>query len=131
MARQRISERGEGKIGCIVSLLVFVILGAAAIKIAPEYLANDEIMDTAIEWSSRAGVRPIKEIELQIQSKGKDKGIAEIMTPGAITITTSGGQTSGTCTIRVNYTRTIDFFGVYSTKMTFDKTISRPYMDAR
>ncbi len=131
MEKRRRTERGEGKIGCMVTLVVVILGGGVAVKVVPEYLSNDAIMNTTRELASRAGVRPVEEIKAQIMAKAKEEEIAEVLAPGAITINTTGNKDAGTCTIRVNYTRNVDFFGITSTKLTFDKTVSMPFMDAR
>lgn len=131
MERRRKQERGEGKIGCIVTLLVLIVAGGLALKIVPEYLANDAIMESARDLASRAGVRPVEELKAQLKAKAQEKEIPEAFAPGAITINTTGSKDSGTCTIRVNYVRNVDLYGITTVKLTFDKTVSQPFMDAR
>lgn len=130
MARQRISERGEGKIGCIVSLLVFLVAVGAAVKFVPEYLAKDALMTSAKDMVVRAGLRPVKEMELQLQAKAREEGILEAAAPGAISISKTG-EHQGICTIRIRYQRDIDFYGVYTYAMKVEETITSPYMDVR
>lgn len=131
MERRRKNERGEGKVGCIVTLLVLIVAGGFAFKIVPEYLANDAIMSSAKDLASRAGVRPVEEIRAQIKATAQEKQTPEAYAQGAITINTTGTKDSGTCTIRVNYVRNVDLYGITTMKLTFDKTVSMPFMDAR
>ncbi len=120
-------QRGEGKVGCIVSLLVLGSLTAAAFKAVPIYWSDNELKDAAKDIASRASVIPTEAIVLQLRTKARDLAIGEAMAPSAIRATKSGtGQ--GTCTITLNYSRKIDLYGVYTWVVTVDTSISAPYL---
>lgn len=130
MTRNRNSQRGEGKVGCIVSLLVLVIVGAAAIKIVPVLYTNNELVKAAEEIAGRAAVITQETIDLQIRSKAKDLNIPEALAPGAIVVLRSGA-TSGSCKVTLKYKRKVDLFGITSIDFNTDTTKTVLFMDVR
>jgi len=126
----RIEERGEGKIGCIASLLVLILGIGIAAKLLPVYYSNSNFTDAAGEIATRAGVLSIPELKLQLRDKAKELNIPEALAEGAIAITASG-QTTGVCTIKLKYSRTVDLYGVYTLTLDSHKTIIKSYIDAR
>lgn len=121
-------QRGEGKIGCVVSLLVLVVLTATAFKAVPIYWSDNELKDAAKDIASRASVIKTEAIELQLRAKARDLGIGEALIPGAIKATKSGDGTQGTCTINIKYKRKIDLYGVYQWPVEVSTAISAPYL---
>lgn len=121
-------QRGEGKIGCIVSLLIFVVAIAAGVKLAPIYWTDNEMKDAAKDAASRASVMEAPAIVLQLRGKAQELGIAEALAPGAIKVMKTGGSTQGTCTINIKYVRKVDLYGAYSWPVEVDVAISAPYM---
>jgi hypothetical protein len=121
-------QRGEGKIGCIVSLVVLVTLTATAFKAVPIYWSDNELKDAAKDIASRASVLPVEAIELQLRAKARDLGIGEAITPGAIKASKYGGASQGTCTVVINYKRKIDFYGIHQWTVIANTSISAPYM---
>ena|ERR1035438_7161913 len=123
-------QRGEGKTGCIVSMLVLGVLGAAAYKVVPVYYGNSELIDACDFIASDAGKRPLEIIDREIRAKAKELGVFEVLTDkNAIRVTKSGGENAGTCTITLRYKRTIDFYGVYKWTIETDKRISKPIFE--
>lgn len=131
MTSLRPSERGEGKIGCIVSLFVLLLGAAVALKIVPVLFSNGNLTSAAEDLGSRAGIMPVASLEAQLRAKAVDLEIPEALAKGAMTISVLGDNHAGTCVIRLHFTRKVDFYGFYVMDMAVDKTISRPYMDAR
>ena len=121
-------QRGEGKIGCVVSLLVLAVLTATAFKLVPVYWSDNEMKDAAKDFASRASVLKTEVIELQLRAKARDLGIGEALRPGAIKATKSGDGTQGMCTINLNYKRKIDLYGVYQWPVEVSAAISAPYL---
>jgi len=120
-------QRGEGKTGCIVSMLVLGVLGAAAYKVVPVYYGNSELIDACDFIASDAGKRPLEIIDREIRAKAKELGVFEAVTDkNAIHVTKSGSENAGTCTITLRYRRTIDFYGVYKWTLETDKRITKP-----
>lgn len=124
-------QRGEGKIGCIVTLLVLVILGAAAFQVVPVLFSNNDFLSSVENIAGRAAIIPQATIEAQINQKARELNIPEALAPGAIVVTKSGDHQMGTCTVRLKYTRKIDFYGVFTYPLETDKVKNIPYMDAR
>jgi hypothetical protein len=127
----RPNQRGEGKVGCFLTLVVFGILAATAVKIVPVFYSNNELVDTAETLAGRAGTEAIPTLMLQLQEKARTLEIMEALGPGAMEITTLGEKKLGTCTIHLKWTRKIDLYGAYVLNIDTDKTISRQYLDAR
>lgn len=123
-------QRGEGKLGCIVSMLVLGALGAVAYKVVPVYYGNSELIDACDFIASDASKRPLEVIDREIRSKAKELGVFEALTDkNAIHVSKSGGENAGTCTITLRYKRTIDFYGVYTWTLETDKRISKPIFE--
>jgi hypothetical protein len=120
-------QRGEGKIGCILSMVILGVLGAAAYKAVPIYYANSELIDACDFAASDASKRPIEVIDREVRQKAKELGIIEALTDkNAIHVTKGGGEGGGTCTIVLRYKRTIDFYGFYKWTLETDKRITKP-----
>ncbi|MFN7958657.1 MAG: hypothetical protein U0P46_10110 [Holophagaceae bacterium] len=120
-------QRGEGKLGCIVSLLVLGTLGAMAYKAIPVYYGNSELADACDFIASGASKKPIETVEREVKDKARELGVLEALSDkNAIRVTKAGGGEVGTCTITLRYKRTIDFFGAYKYTLVTDKRISKP-----
>lgn len=123
-------QRGEGKIGCFVSLLVLGTLGAVAYKAVPVYYGNSELIDACDFIASGASKKPIETLEREVKEKAKELGVIEALTDkNAIRISKTGGGDAGTCTITLRYKRTIDFYGAYKWTLVTDKRISKPIFE--
>jgi hypothetical protein len=123
-------QRGEGKIGCIISVLVLGTLIAAAIKAVPVYYGNSELVDACDFIASGASKKPIETLEREVKDKARELGVIEALTDkGAIRITKTGGGETGMCTITLHYKRTIDFYGAYKLTLQTDKRISKPIFE--
>lgn len=120
-------QRGEGKIGCIVTLLVLGLLGAAAFKAVPVYYGNSELIDACDFIASGASRKPIETVEREVKDKARELGVLEALsTKNAIRVTKVGNGEVGTCTITLRYKRTIDFYGVYKYTLVTDKLVTKP-----
>ena len=138
MTSMRKHERGEGKIGCVVSLLLLAAASALVIKVVPVLYSNNSLASAAEDIGSRTGLISeasneirVKAISDQIRAKAVDLEIPEILQKGAIRVEVFGDHNAGTCNIKLKYARKIDLYGIYTWTLETDKTISRPYMDAR
>ena len=131
MTSLRPSERGEGKIGCFISLIVMALAIALALKIVPVFFSNSGLVGAAEDLGSRAGILPVASLEQQLRSKAVELEIPEALAKGAMTFSVLGDKSAGTCVVRLRFTRKVDLYGVYTLEIPVDKTISRPYMDAR
>jgi len=120
-------QRGEGKLGCLVSLLIVGALGGIGFKAVPVYFSNSELADACDFIASGASKKPIETLEREVKDRARELGVAEVLKDkGAIRITKSGSGDSGMCTITLHYTRTIDFYGLYKWTLVTDKRISKP-----
>lgn len=128
MNNHRHRQRGEGKIGCILSMLVLISLAAVAVKAVPVYWSNNELKDAAEDMASRASVIPTENIELQLRSKARELAIPEAFAKGAITASKRGDGQQGTCVIRLRYKRVIDLYGMYTWTVVTDTEASAPYL---
>lgn len=127
----RLQERGEGKVGCVLTLAVLLALGAAAAKIVPVYYANNAMAEAADDLASKAGILTVASIEQQLMSRARDLEIPEALRKGAIDVNVVGEGHTGTCTIRLRYTRKVDLYGAYKHTVDMDKVVMKPYMDVR
>jgi hypothetical protein len=123
-------QRGEGKIGCIVTLLVFSLILAASFKLVPVYWNNNEFKSAAKDIASRASVMAPPAIELQIKAKAKELNIPEALAPGAISIAKIGDGTQGDCKVTLRYSQKIDFYGLLEYNLETDTVLSTPYLNA-
>jgi hypothetical protein len=116
----RTSQAGEGKIGCILSLLVMVAAVATGIKVVPVLYTDNSLVNFADDLAIQAGVTP-----------GKDLDIPEALAPGALSLTTSGPTDGGVCQIDIKYSRTVDLYGIYPLVIGTDKHITKTYMNVK
>ena len=123
-------QRGEGKVGCLVSLLLLGVLGAAAFKAVPIYYGNSELVDACGFIASGASRKPVEVLEREVKEKARSLGVTEVLTDKtALRITKAGSGESGTCTITLRYVQVIDFYGVYQRPLTTEKRITQPIFE--
>ena len=127
-----IRQRGEGKVGCVLTLVVFCLLVAIGLKVLPVYYNNSELADACKFIASSASRIPIELVEKQAKDKARDLGMVDVLAQrNAITVTKTGGEegAAGTCTIRLKYRQNIDLYGVYKFEIVTDKNISAPILE--
>jgi Tfp pilus assembly major pilin PilA len=131
MSTFRSRQRGEGKVGCISSAVILAILAAAAIKIVPVYYANNQLVDAATRRAEAASGRDPEVMTKELLAEARTIGVEEALRPRAISITKKAGTDSnmGSCTVRLNYSTTVDFYGVYKYDVIVDKTITKPLLE--
>ena len=123
-------QRGEGKVGCLISLLVFGALVAVGYKTIPVYYSNSELADACDFIASGAARKPIETLEREVKDKARDLGISEVLADkNAIRVTKTSNGEAGTCTITLRYKRTIDFYGTYQWTLVTEKRISKPVFE--
>jgi len=130
MNLSRRNQRGEGKVGCIVSLLIFLVILAAGVKAVPVMWSNSELKDSAKDMASRASIMTPAAIELQLRAKARELEIGEAVAAGAISARKSGDNNQGTCTVTLRYKRKIEFYGVYTYDLETDTSVTSPYINA-
>ena len=123
-------QRGEGKLGCLISMLLLGTLGAVAYKAVPIYYGNSELIDACDFIASGASKKPIEIVEKEVKEKARELGVIEaLMDKTAIRVTKTGAGDSGVCTITLRYKRTIDFYGTYKYTLVTDRRISKPIFE--
>ena len=123
-------QRGEGKVGCLVSLLLLGILGAAAFKAVPVYYGNSELVDACEFIASGASRKPVGVLEREVKEKARALGVTEVLADkNALRITKSGNGEVGSCTITLRYVQVIDFYGIYQFPLTTEKRITKPIFE--
>jgi hypothetical protein len=127
MSHPHRSQRGEGKVGCIVSLLLLVAAVATLFKAFPVYYSNFELADACDLIATEASRQPQEQVEANVKSKARELGIEEAKAPGAIRVTKSvtGQSGEGSCTIILHYKRSIDLYGLYKWDVDMDKRITK------
>jgi hypothetical protein len=121
------NQRGEGKFGCLISILLLGSILAAAYKAVPVYYGNSELIDACDFIASGSARKPIENVEKEVRDKARELGVTEALTDkNAIHVTKTGSGDSGFCNITLRYKRIIDFYGVYQWSLGVDKRISKP-----
>lgn len=117
-------QRGEGKIGCTVTLLALALLAALAIKVVPVYYAQNQIYDIVDRKADQAAGKNAESIEKEIRAEIMNLGIPEAVANHAIAVQKTGGGEQATVTISLKYTHKIDLYGITQWPMDVDKKIS-------
>lgn len=125
-----IHQRGEGKVGCVLSLALLVILIAVGWQVIPVMFANNSLQNASEAVASRAIHLTEDNINLQIRDKAKELGVREALSPGALTVKKQGGSESGVCIVSFDYVTKVDLYGLYTIPIPTKKTMSIPYMDS-
>ena len=120
-------QRGEGKLGCIVSVVILLAVAGAAYKAFPVYYSDHELVDAMKDIGPKAsGVRSVEAVEAMVRAKARELEIQEALAdPNSIKVSLqpSSGDVPGKCTIRLNYKRTVDFYGIYQYTFVTDEKI--------
>ena len=120
-------QRGEGKLGCIVSSVLLLAVAAAGYKVLPIYYSDHELIDAMKDIGPKAsGVRSQEAVESMVRQKVRELDIPEALAdPNAIKVQLqpSSGDLPGKCTIKLNYKRTVDFYGIYQYTFVTNETV--------
>jgi hypothetical protein len=122
----RSSERGEGQLGSIVMLVIFILLALAAKNMGPVYWDNYQFQDrlTTIAGSFPPNKEGDTRAMAAIKKAVQEAGLLPYLDPDTCTVTSAGGI-GGLRTVSCTYTREYSLFGSKKT-VTFENTISRP-----
>ncbi|MBS1784016.1 MAG: hypothetical protein JST24_01155 [Acidobacteria bacterium] len=130
----RSRQAGEGKVGCIVTILILLVAVGIAVKAGPVYYSNNQLLNDVKTNIGPAASRArsdmpadelAEQIATQIRGKAKELEIPEALKKGAIAVTVNQGSsdTPGNVHVVLNYTRPVDFFGITSYDFTTDETL--------
>jgi len=122
------SQRGGGKIGCLISFIVVAIIAAIGLKIFPVHRSNNQFIEAVEDIANRAGKLDEGTIQAQIIEKAKEFKIPEAQNSGAINVSRTVSKEAGMCTVRINYAREIDLYGIVTIKLATDKNIAKPFI---
>ncbi len=122
----RPAERGEGQIGSIIMLGVFIALAVAASQMGPIYWDNYQFEDrlTGIAGSfppnKEGDTRAMAAVKKAIEAAG----LTAYLDVDACSVTSAGGI-GGLRTVSCTYTREYKLFGSKKS-VTFENSVSRP-----
>ncbi len=122
-------QRGEGKIGCTISLLVVGILTAAAIKIIPVYYADNQIYDIVERKAEQAAGRTPEDMEKEIRLEIRGLGVPEAGAPGAIKVRKVMSGFEGSVIVTIRYTHKVDLYGITDWTFNVEKTLTHPVLE--
>jgi hypothetical protein len=122
----RHTERGEGQIGSIIMLLVFIALAVAASQMGPIYWDNYQFEDrlTTIAGSFPPNKEGDTRALAAVKNAIEESGLNAYLDIDACSVT-SGGGIGGLRTVTCTYTREYKLFGSKKS-VTFETTASRP-----
>ncbi len=120
------TERGEGQLGSIIMLIVFIMLALAAKAIGPIYWDNYQFEDriTTIAGSFPPNKEGDTRAMAAVKKAVSEAGLTQYLDPDTCTVTSSGGI-GGLRTVSCTYTRDYSLFG-QKKSVTFEVTASRP-----
>ncbi len=127
-ARMR-GQRGEGKVGCIISFLVLAILTAVAIKVVPAYYADNQIYDIVERKAEQASGRKAEDMEKEIRIEIRSIGVPEALAPRAITVRKNMSGDAGNVTVTIKYSHKVDLYGMAEWPINIDKTLVHPVLE--
>ena len=123
------NQRGEGKVGCTISLVVLAILVAIAIKVVPLYYADNQIYDIVERKAEQAAGRKAEDMEKEVRIEIRGLEIPEAMAPRAITFRKTMSGDAGTVTVTMRYSHKVDLYGITEWSFNVDKTLSHPVIE--
>lgn len=122
----RSPDRGEGQIGSIVMLIVFIALAIVAVNVGPIYWDNYQFEDrlTTIAGSFPPNKEGDVRAKAAVEKAIDDANLRQYISAEACTVTSSGGL-GGLRTVSCTYSRDYKLFGSRKSK-SFDVSVSRP-----
>jgi len=103
-------QTGEGKLGCLVTIVLLVAFGFICFRSVPVLLDKMDFEDQLERIASEAGARAWdpEVVKAQITELAKNKQFDT--TPEELQVLRSGGR-GGDLRIAINYSRTVNFVG--------------------
>lgn len=119
------SERGAGRLGCLITLLLAIVFGYASLKIIPVYVDRMDFSDEIASLASRAGAGggsySDEKIVSDVLQTGRYKGFE--IRESDIKVQRSSRVAGGELRIEVKYSKTVEFPG-YTYVFRFDSKAS-------
>ena len=120
MRRPR-AARGEGKLGCIIWLIIVSLVGYVTYKFLPVKMNTARFEDFMTEEAAFASIRGNQELQREILAKAKDLQLP--VTKDNLIIV----KTKEKIRVEAHYEITIDLFGgYYQYVWKFDPVVERP-----
>ena len=119
MARHTARERGEGKAGLIIALIIVAFAIFAGIKFVPVYVAAYDLKDTLRLETQSAALRTDKQIIGVVLKKGKELDLPI----GKKNIYVK--RTNGDFTLRVHFVKPLDM-ALFTYNFRFDEKYNAP-----
>ncbi len=119
--RRKRGARGEGRIGCLIWIVIIGFIAYGLIKIVPVKIANSSFDDAMTEQASFGSIKSVKQMEADLLDKARDLGVP--VTKDNLTIT----KTRERITVEAHYEVVIEFFGgAYKYVWKRDPLVERP-----
>lgn len=113
------SERGEGRLGCLVGLILLLVAGLIAYKMIPVKVKSADMRDTVKDYAKSAGQFRDREIVAAILKKAEQLDLP--ITEDNVEVTRGGGNIK----VVVDYEVPIVFPG-YTYNWHFNHTAENP-----
>jgi hypothetical protein len=119
------SERGEGKFGTIVGLLIMAAMAFAGWNVIPVYYADYSFSDKMIELARLQRYNnPDEEIMRKLMKEARELKIEAYVTPQSCQINTADHNRKIAC----KYDRTVEVLPGYKRKFTFEHLADQPLL---
>jgi hypothetical protein len=117
-------ERGEGKLGGIVSLLLLAAFGYAVFNVAPPFMSDYTLKDNMIQICRLGrGANPDDVITDKLMRIVREEGLSDYIVPQDFKITTRESSRK----ITVQYERTLKVLPGYKRNFKFSHEIDEPF----
>jgi hypothetical protein len=105
------TERGEGRVGCLLMIAVLIAAGFITYRIVPVYLDKIDFEDQLARIASEGGARnwQAEAVQLQVLELARIKDFA--VSRESIRVAKAGSGGAGQLRIDVQFQRTVDFAG--------------------
>ena len=129
MGRSFRSQRGEGKLGCVITFAVVASIVAVGLRVIPVLFKNSEYEEYADQQAQQA-VRLEPELMREtLVYKAKELGInLGSDTYNAVRVSRTRVMESGECRINIEYMSKVDLYGIYEYEWQTKIKITRPVL---
>lgn len=114
--RESSSQRGEGRMGTLVALVVVAVFGMALWNVGPLYIADYTLADHMIQTARRPSYLKDRQILDLLMEEVKNQGLLDYIKPAQFKII----KRDGSRRIELKYTRTIEVLPGWTRTFDFD-----------